>query len=213
MFCLTVFFSASISQLRDWICLLDSLASCLACLRESVLRFADSVRSANCGNKSGSTQWHNTFLKVSESSYVVFCVCQPTLDLYQSSDSCMFFRAMVSYWALMSLSAPVRSGLAVLSTSIFSCWVWTLTCTSWISWWFQDLNKYVRNTKLLWKNITISPCWNVFVGVQFYNTESDFSELICRWHFTVYSLLLKLNEIKLNPILQTVEFSSLHHVA
>lgn len=60
-------------------------------------------------------------------------VCLPTLDLYQSSDSCMFFRAMVSYWALMSLRAPVRSGRALLSTSIFSCWVWTLTCTSWIS--------------------------------------------------------------------------------
>lgn len=55
------------------------------------------------------------------------CVFLPTLDLYQSSDSCMFFRAMVSYWALMSLRAPVRSGLALLSTSIFSCWVWTLT--------------------------------------------------------------------------------------
>lgn len=50
-FWLTVFFRASISQLRDWICLLDSLASCLACLRESVLRFADSVRSANYRDK------------------------------------------------------------------------------------------------------------------------------------------------------------------
>lgn len=79
--------------------------------------------------------------KAHKNEYVFICscvthciVCLPTLDLYQSSDSCMFFRAMVSYWALMSLRAPVRSGLELLSTSIFSCWVWTLTCTSWISW-------------------------------------------------------------------------------
>lgn len=61
------------------------------------------------------------------------CSGCPTLDLYHSSDSCMFFIAMVSYCALMSLRAPVRSGLELLSTSIFSWWVWTLTCTSWIS--------------------------------------------------------------------------------
>lgn len=61
------------------------------------------------------------------------CVDRSTLDLYHSSDSCMFFRAMVSYWALMSLSAPVRSGLDPPSTSIFSCCVCTVTWTSWIS--------------------------------------------------------------------------------
>lgn len=55
LFGLTVFFSASISQLRDWICLLDSFASCLACLRASVLRFADSVKSVNCRNKRSNT--------------------------------------------------------------------------------------------------------------------------------------------------------------
>ena len=70
-------------------------------------------------------------------SCVIICLFGylPTLDWYQSSDSCMFFEAMVSYWALISLRAPVKSGLMLLSTSIFSCWVWTLTWTSWISWW------------------------------------------------------------------------------
>lgn len=34
-----------------------------------------------------------------------------TLDLYHSSASAMFLAAMPSYWALMSLSAAVRSGL------------------------------------------------------------------------------------------------------
>lgn len=69
----------------------------------------------------------------------------PTLDLYHSSDSCIFFKAMVSYWALISLRAPVRSGLELLSTSIFSCWVWTLTCTSWISWWRIKAHKNCEN--------------------------------------------------------------------
>ena len=46
--CLTVFFMASTSQLRDWICLRDSLASCLACRMESLFFLADSVRSVNC---------------------------------------------------------------------------------------------------------------------------------------------------------------------
>lgn len=78
VFGLTVFFSASISQLRDWICLLDSLASCLACLRASVLRFADSVKSANCRKKRWSTQaWRCVFVSMCDYQHVWLCVCLP----------------------------------------------------------------------------------------------------------------------------------------
>lgn len=97
-----------------------------------------------------------------DSSYFIIrgnsvCFCLPTLDLYQSSDSCMFFRAMVSYWALMSLRAPVRSGLAVLSTSIFSCWVWTLTWTSVISCWWDGQSQTQGETISLTPVLPPSP--------------------------------------------------------
>lgn len=69
---LTVFFSASISQLRDWICLLDSLASCLACLRESELRFADSVRSVNCRGENNDNKCHRIFICDCEWSVFVY---------------------------------------------------------------------------------------------------------------------------------------------